>query len=92
VTDFHSICKILGELYINYKVDEDFKDFIEFNDLGLPLAYFVGENLCEVSDDGARYITETWNLFLAGLKMKDEGFDNLEELFEISEERNNQPE
>ena len=92
MTDFHSICKILGELYISYKEDEDFKDFIEFNDLGLPLAYFVGESLCEVSDDGARYITETWNLFLAGLNMSDEGFDNLEELFAISEERNNQPE
>ena len=92
MTDFTKVCEILGVLYANYKEDEEFKDFIDFNDLGLPLAYFVSENLCEVSDDGARYITETWELFLAGLKMKDEGFDNLEELFEISEERNNKPE
>lgn len=82
VTDFRDICKILGELYTNYKEDEEFKDFIEFNDLGLPLAYFVGENLCEVSDDGARYITETWNLFLAGLDIKDTGWNSLEEMFE----------
>ena len=87
MTDFSSICDILGSLYANHKEDKDFKDFIEFNDLGLPLAYFVKENLCEVSDDGARYITETWQLFLAGLNVKDEGFDSLEELFSIAEER-----
>jgi hypothetical protein len=51
------------------------------------LAYLTKENLCEVSDDGARYITETWQLFLAGLNIKDEGFDSLEELFSIAEER-----
>ena len=87
MTDFSSICEILGSLYANYKEDKEFKDFIEFNDLGLPLAYLTNENLCEVSDDGARYITETWQLFLAGLNMKDEGFDSLEELFSIAEER-----
>jgi hypothetical protein len=89
MTDFSSICDILGDLYSNYKEDKNFGDFIEFNDLGLPLAYLASENLCEVSDDGARYITETWELFLAGLKMKDEGFESLEELFAIAEERNN---
>ena len=92
MTDFTKVCEILGTLYVNYKEDEEFEDFIDFNDLGLPLAYLASENLCEVSDDGARYITETWELFLAGLKMKDEGFDSLEELFAIAEERNNQPE
>ena len=82
MTDFSKVCEILGELYANYKDDEEFKDFIDFNDLGLPLAYFVGEKLCEVSDDGARYITETWNLFLAGLDIKDTGWNSLEEMFE----------
>jgi len=89
MTDFSNICEILGSLYANYKEDKDFTDFIEFNDLGLPLAYFVSENLCEPSVDGSRYITETWNLFLASLKIEDEGFDSLEELFSIAEERNN---
>jgi hypothetical protein len=87
MTDFSSICKILGNLYSNYREDKNFKDFIEFNDLGLPLAYLTNENLCEPSDDGVRYITETWELFLAGLNMKDEGFEDLEQLLEIAETR-----
>jgi hypothetical protein len=89
VTDFRNVCEILGKLYSVYKDDEEFKDFIEFNDLGLPLAYFVAENLCEVADDGARYITETWALFLAGLNLEDTGFSDLDEVFESAEEKNN---
>ena len=60
--------------------DEAFEDFIEYNDVGLPLAYLSSENLCEVSDDGKRYILETWDLFLAALNIKDTGFDSLEEM------------
>jgi len=75
------MCDVLGSLYANYKEEEEFKDFIDFNDLGLPLAYFVSEGLCEVSDDGARYITETWQLFLASMELQDTGWDSLDQLF-----------
>jgi hypothetical protein len=81
MTDFTKVCEILGTLYANYKEDEDLKDFIDFNDLGLPLAYFTSENLCEVSDDGARYITETWQLFLASMDLEDNDWDSLDEMF-----------
>ena len=80
VTDFRNVCEILGKLYSVYKEDEEFKDFIEFNDLGLPLAYLASENLCQVSDDGGRYITETWILFLASLELEDIGWDSLEQM------------
>lgn len=90
MTDFTKVCEILGVLYANYKEDEEFKDFIDFNDLGLPLAYFASERLCEVSDDGARYIMETWLLFLKGLGLEDTGvWDNLEDVFESAEEKHN---
>ena len=92
MTDFSDVCIIMGELYSNYKEDKNFKDFIEFNDLGLPLAYLTSENLCEPSDDGKRYITETWDLFLAGLKMPDNGFESLEQLLEIAEARSREVE
>jgi hypothetical protein len=74
-------CEILGQFYSQYKEEKDFEDFMEFNDLGLPLAYFVSENLCEVSDDGVRYINETWELFIASLEIEDTGFTNLEDVF-----------
>ena len=81
MTDFTKVCEILGTLYANYKEDDDLKDFIDFNDLGLPLAYFVSESLAEVSDDGARYITETWQLFLASMDLEDNDWNSLDEMF-----------
>lgn len=81
MTDFSKKCSILGELYINYKDNSKLKDFVEFNDLGLPLAYLSSEGLCELSTDGEKYIEETWTLFLNSLKIQDTGFEVLDELF-----------
>jgi hypothetical protein len=86
MTDFSNVCDILGELYANYKDDKEFSDFIEFNDLGLPLAYMVKENLAVPSDDGARYIVETWDLFLKSLNVEDSGFTDLDSVLESVEE------
>ncbi len=88
MTDFSSKINILGELYSNYRDDDSLKDFIEFNDLGLPLAYLTREGLCEVSDDGERYISETWELFVKSLGIEDTGFDDLDEMFQASLEDN----
>jgi hypothetical protein len=81
MTDFDSKCNILGQFWSNYRDEQDFEDFMEFNDLGLPLAYFVSENLCDVSDDGVRYINETFDLFIASLEINDTGFTSLEDVF-----------
>jgi len=83
MTDFSNVCDILGELYANYKDDKEFKEFIEFNDLGLPLAYLTKEHLAVPSDDGARYIVETWELFLLSLDLKDTGFTDLDSVLDI---------
>jgi len=84
VTSFSDILNILGQLYSNYKEDENFKDFIEYNDMGLPLAYLASEGLCDVTPDGGRYITETWSLFIDMLGVEDTGFENLDDLFEAA--------
>ena len=82
MTDFSNVCDILGELYANYQDDKEFSDFIKFNDLGLPLAYMVRENLAVPSDDGAKYIVETWDVFLKSLNVEDSGFTDLDSVLE----------
>ena len=86
-TDFSDISTILAKLYIQYRDDENFVDFIEYNDVGLPLAYLAAESLCEPSDDGRRYIMETWDLFLTALDIKDTGYTTLEEMFQAAGEK-----
>jgi hypothetical protein len=80
MTDFSNICDILGNLYANYKTDEQFQEFVEYNDLGLPLAYFVKDELCKPTEEGTRYIMETWELFLASVGADDTGFTDLNSL------------
>ncbi len=40
-TTFENKCAILADLWLNYKDNEELEDFVEYNDLGLPLAYGV---------------------------------------------------
>jgi hypothetical protein len=83
MTDFFIKCQILGDLYGNY--EEDFKDFIEFNDLGFPLAYLNAQGLALPSSDGMRFVEETWDLLLAELNVEDIGFEDLSHLLTFSE-------
>jgi len=88
MADFQTICKILSELYTNYRDSKDFKGFIEFNDLGLPLAFLTSEGLIvELSDDGRRYVIDTFDMFIGSLKVDpDDIMDGmtLDELLEIA--------
>lgn len=82
VTSFEAMCSILGELWMDYKSDKYFKDFIEYNDIGLPIAFLVDNELAEPSKLAIQYVYETWDIFLAALEIKeDAGWESLEEVF-----------
>ena len=82
-TPFSNKCQILAELWMNYRDDEQFVDFIEYNDLGLPLAYGVANDLIESLDPtGVTLVEETFELLLAGLSLEDTGFEYLDDLLE----------
>ena len=84
MTELLNKCAILGELSADYEDDENFREFIEFNDLGLPLAYMISENLCVLTSDGERYIHQTWKLFLDFLNLEDADFESLDEVLAAS--------
>lgn len=82
LTGFDSICTILSELWMDYKTDKYFKDFIEYNDIGLPLAYLIDNELVEPTALAKQYVYETWDIFLAALEInEDAGWNSLDELF-----------
>lgn len=72
---------ILAELWMNYRDDVEFQDFIEYNDLGLPLAYLLQSGIVKTTDQADKFIDETFNLLLASLSVEDTGFDTLDDLF-----------
>ena len=85
-TDFSKKRDILATFYIQYRDDVEMKEFLEFNDIGLPLAYLASEGLCEINDDGAKYIAESWDLLLTTIGIEDTGFESLIEMFNRAEE------
>jgi hypothetical protein len=77
---FDNKITILSELWMNYREDEDLKDFIEYNDLGLPLAYFIMNEIVLPTEQSEIYINETYNLFIASLGVEDKKWESLDEL------------
>jgi hypothetical protein len=84
-TPFSSQCEILGELWLNYRNDEEFADFIEYNDVGLPLAYFISNDIVATTPRAEIFIGEAWNLLLEALGKQDLGWENLDELLDLDE-------
>lgn len=81
-TTFSNKCYILGELWLSYRDDEQFKDFIDYNDIGLPLAYMLDSKIVEPTEIAEQFINETFDLFLNALEIEDTGFDNLDDVLE----------
>jgi hypothetical protein len=79
-TTFENKALILGQLWLNYKDDEELADFFEYNDLGLPLAFAFAEGVINHTPTLEQYVNETWALFLEGLDIEDEGFEDILDL------------
>jgi len=77
---------ILAELWMNYRDDEQLKDFIEYNDLGLPLAYFLMNELVLPTKQSQVYIDETYELLIKSLGAADVEYESLDELLGAAEQ------
>lgn len=81
-TTFKNKCIILADLWLNYRLDEDYEDFFEYNDIGLPLAYALENQIAVANDASEKFITETFDSLLSALEIEDQGFDDLQELID----------
>ena len=85
-TNFLNKTSILAELWMNYRDDEGLQDFVEYNDLGLPLAYFLYNELVLPTKQSEIYIEETFSLLVAALDVEDVGFESLDEMLGLANE------
>lgn len=72
--------EILSDLWMNYRDAEIFQDFMEFNDLGLPVAYLFANQVIQSNKIIDGFIEETFSLLLTILEMEDTGFNSLSDL------------
>lgn len=79
-TNIETKCEILSDLWIDYRGEETFEDFIEYNDLALPLAFAVANSIVNITPKAEMFISESFELLLAALGIEDEGFESLEDM------------
>jgi hypothetical protein len=86
VNNFENKTTILAELWMNYRDDDQIKDFIEYNDLGLPLAYLITNEIVIPTNQADIYINESYDLLVAALEVEDLEYESLDEMMDSSEE------
>ena len=86
MTTFESMCEILSEFWAEYRDEEDLKDFVSYNDLGLPLAYFINESIVISTPASEAYINESFNFLVAALGINDKvTYESLDEMFDAAD-------
>jgi hypothetical protein len=79
--------EILSDIWLNYRNDTEFEDFIQYNDLGLPLAYAINAGIVAITDRATEFVNETFALLLAGLDIEeDTGFESLDDILQLGDE------
>lgn len=93
--NFADRCGILGQFWYEFRDDEDLKPFIEYNDVGLPLAWFISTGVVTPLPMSEEYVNETFTMFLDAMEVTEEeivGVDNLDDLLAIVEQKKNEKE
>jgi hypothetical protein len=85
VNNFENKTTILAELWMNYRDDDQIKDFIDYNDLGLPLAYLITNEIVIPTNQSDIYINESYDLLVAALEVEDIEYESLDEMMDGSE-------
>lgn len=72
---------ILGQLWIEFRNDEDFAAFMEYNDIGCPMAYMVAEGIVkELTPLGEEMLEETFKMFISLIEVTQEEIEELPEI------------
>jgi hypothetical protein len=68
----------LASLWLEFKEDSDFAEFIKYNDIGLPMAYYIAEGLvADLTPLGEQYIIETFDMLLKLIDVTEAEIDDV---------------
>jgi hypothetical protein len=70
-TSFSTKCEILTEVYTESSWNEELTEFRYSNDIGLPLAYMVNQDLATPKETGETFIELTWENLCSYLRIDD---------------------
>ncbi len=76
-TPIETQASILAELWMDYRDEVYFTDFMAYADLGLPLSYLLTENVVTRNPETDKFVGDTWEMFLSLVALEDTGFETL---------------
>ena len=86
ISPFNKKLTILSNVYLHYRDVDEFKEFAEYNDLGLPLAHVCAEGLAEIKPDGVVYIEQTYDLLVDAMGLDpDVEYRSIEDMIDLLE-------
>jgi hypothetical protein len=82
--DTREKAEIIFEFINDYRGDEAFEDFFSYNDLGVPMAVMIVNDLVILNEGGVNVLDETWESLCENLNDADVNYDyeSLDELIE----------
>ena len=79
--DFADKTGILGQLWIDFRDDDNFSAFMDYNDIGVPMAYYLAEGLVtSLTPLGEQYVEESIDMMFKLLDITEAEVDGLEEI------------
>ena len=82
--DTREKAEIIFEFINDYRGDQAFEEFFNYNDLGVPMAVMIVNDLVVLNEGGVRVLDETWESLCENLNDADPEYDyeSLDELIE----------
>ncbi len=81
MTPLETQCKIITEMWLNHRNDDDIIPLIQYFDMGFPLAYAFHEGLIKLEPIGEVMISECWEGVLEAFGIdKDTGFETFKDI------------
>jgi hypothetical protein len=82
--DTREKAEIIFEFINDYRGDQAFEEFFNYNDLGVPMAVMIVNDLVILNEGGVRVLDETWESLCSNLNDADVDYDyeSLDELIE----------
>jgi hypothetical protein len=86
INELNNKIAVLADLYLNYRDEEQFKEFADYNDIGLPIAHLVHTGLCTMNKSGEIYVEETYDLLVTAMGVDpEESYVTIEDMVQSIE-------
>lgn len=86
-TPFSNKCEILNDFYMDYSGSDEYGEFIELNDLGIPAAVLSFSGAAILTDIGIKHVEDTWIALCELLEIDYHGeYESLSHMMEFANE------